>query len=220
MILIIVPAYNEEKQIGRTVRGLFEHGYQNVLVVDDGSTDATAKAAGAAGAAVARHAVNRGQGAALETGDEYARRRQAEIAVHFDADGQFNPADIALAVEKIRCGAADVVLGSRFLDGRSRVPFFKRYLILPAARLINRIFSGVKLTDAHNGFRVLSSRALQEIRITHDGMAHNTEIVTQIKKRGLRLAETPVEVRYYEYGQGVGAGIKILKDLILGKIIK
>lgn len=219
MVYIIVPAYNEEKNIGRVVRGLFEHGWRDVVVVDDGSTDATAAAARAAGAMVVSHPVNRGQGAALQTGDEYALARSASYTVHFDGDGQFNPGDIAPALRMAEEENLDVVLGSRFLDRRSRVPRLKRCVILPVSRWINFVFTGLWLTDAHNGFRVLSARALERIVITEDHMAHNTEITAAIKKYGLRFREFPVEVTYRTMGQGVLGGLKIVFDLVMHKFI-
>jgi len=217
MIFIVVPAHNEEKTIGRVIRGLFEHGFANVLVVDDASDDATGRLAVEAGAKVLRHEVNRGQGAALQTGDEQAFNSGAEVVIHFDADGQFNPEDISPAVKLLRKNDLDVVLGSRFLDGRSKIPWFKKYIILPISRWVNYFFTGLKLTDAHNGFRIFSRNALEKICITQDGMAHNSEIVYQIKKNDLKWAEHPVEVKYFEYGQGIMGGFKIISDLIIGK---
>lgn len=228
MIFVVVPAYNEEKSIGRVIRGLFgvARGLtqmgdgltrMSIVVVDDGSDDATARLAKEAGAQVLSHQVNRGQGAALQTGDEYALKRGAEAVVHFDADGQFNPTDIAAALKIIESGQADAVFGSRFLDNRSKIPFIKKYFILPVSRAVNNFLTGAKLTDAHNGFRALSRKALLKINITQDGMAHNTEIVRQIKKSGLKFTEMPVEVTYAEYGQGIGEGLKILRDIIFNK---
>jgi len=219
MIFIVIPARDEEGRIGRVVRGLFERGWNKTVVVDDGSADRTAAEAEAAGAIVLRHPFNRGQGAALQTGDEYALAQGAEAVVHFDGDGQFNPDDVAPALAKLKEKNLDAVLGSRFLDGRSRVPFFKKYFLLPLARFVNRLLTGVRLTDAHNGFRVLSRRALEKIKITQDGMAHNSEIVEKLKRAGLAFAEFPVEVTYSEYGQGAAGGLKILRDWFFGKII-
>ena len=215
MLVVIVPAYNEAERIGRVLRDLFEHDCKNVLVVDDGSSDATARVAKEAGAAVIRHALNRGQGAALETGNEWARQQGAEVVVHFDGDGQHEASDIAPAIAVLREHNLDAVLGSRFLGVRSRVPFLKRVLILPVSRLVNYIFTGVLLSDAHNGFRVLGSRSLHSICIRQDGMAHNSEIVAELKARGFRFAEVPVRVTYHEFGQGIEGGIKIIWNLIL-----
>jgi len=220
MILVVVPAYNEEKRIGRVLRGLFEHGYKNILVVDDCSLDNTVNIALRAGAKVLSHKINRGQGASLETGNVYARQNGYDIVVHFDGDDQMNPEDIKMAIDKIENGGYDIVLGSRFLDGRSKIPFPKKFLILPVSRWINFVFTHVKLTDVHNGFRVLNKKALDSIRITQDQMAHNTEIVRQIKKNDLKFVEIPVEINYHHFGQGVEGGVQILKDLLLDRISK
>lgn len=220
MIFVIVPAYNEEKNIGRVISGLFEKGYKNIIMVDDGSNDNTVQEALRAGATVLRHEVNRGQGASLQTGNEYAVENGASLVVHFDADGQFNPADIAGAIEVMQKNNADVLFGSRFLDNRSKLPWTKRYILLPVSRFINKILTGLKLTDAHNGFRILSRRALEKINITQDRMAHNSEIVTQVKEHDLVFVEHPVEVRYFEYGQNVSGGIKVLQDIFIAKFFK
>lgn len=218
MIFVVVPAFNEQEKIGRVIRGLFEHGYKNIVVVDDGSTDNTAKEAELAGAIVLSHKVNRGQGAALQTGNEHALGSGAKIIVHFDADGQFNPGDIAGAVDRMSIGNLDVVLGSRFLDRRSNIPFFKKFFILPISRLINNFFTGLKLSDVHNGFRVLNFRAADKIKITQDGMAHNSQIPRLIKEHNLNYEEYPVQVFYEENGQGIAGGFKILYDLLIDKI--
>lgn len=220
MIWIVVPAYNEEKNIVQTISGLLSHGYKNIVVVDDGSSDNTVKLAKQAGAEVVSHEINRGQGASLQTGHEYVLLRDAQIIVDFDADGQFDAKDIALAVSKIQENKFEVVLGSRFLIDNPEVPFTKKYFILPLARLINGLFTGVKLTDAHNGFRVFSRSALEKIRITQDKMAHNTEIIAQIRKNKLHFEEVPVRVKYLTYGQSWRGGLEIIKDLIVNFFIK
>ena len=220
MVFIVIPAYNEGKNIGRVIRDLFQHGYKDIVVVDDGSSDDTYVEAKKFGVSVIRHEINRGQGASLQTGNEFALTEGAEIIVHFDADGQFNSKDIAGAVQKIQEGV-EVVLGSRFLDDRSKnIPWSKKYIFLPLGRLAQNIWSKVKLSDVHNGFRVLSRNAAEKIQISQAGMAHNTEIVEQIKKYNLSYVEHPVEVVYNEYGQGVGGGVKILRDLIIKKLVK
>jgi glycosyltransferase involved in cell wall biosynthesis len=218
MFYIIIPAYNEEKNIGRVIGGLFENGYNHVVVVDDGSTDGTVREAERAGAVVLRHIINRGQGAALQTGDEYALAHEAEAVVHFDADGQFDAADITPALAAMREARAEMVMGSRFMDRRSRMPLSKKYFLLPIARAVNFLFAGIWLSDAHNGFRILSGNALEKIKITQDGMAHNSDVVRQVKKHGLKFIEHPVLVVYREYGQGLGGGIKILWDLLFAKL--
>jgi glycosyltransferase involved in cell wall biosynthesis len=218
MVFAIVPAYNEEKAIGSVVRNLFMH-VDTVVVVDDGSTDATAREALLAGAVVLRHAVNRGQGAALETGHEYARRTNAAIVIHFDADGQFDPADIPGALHTMEAEQADIVFGSRFLDARSNMPMLKRHILFPVARLVDRLAGAVPLSDAHNGFRILNRRALGAIRITQDHMAHATEIPVLARQAKFRVAEYPVAVHYARYGQGIRGGMRIIKELFFGRFI-
>ena len=219
MFLAIVPAYNEEKRIGSVVQSLFEH-VDKVVVVDDCSSDNTVQVAKKAGAVVLHHKINRGQGAALETGDEYARYIGADYVLHFDGDNQFDVRDIAPALEAIKQQQADVLLGSRFLDGRSQIPWFKKHFLLPVAKLINIVFGGLNLTDVHNGFRILNINALKKIRITQDRMAHASQIPELIKKYNLKYLEFPVKVTYHEYGQRAIGGLRILRDLFVGKFLK
>ncbi len=219
MLLAIVPAYNEGKTIGSVARGLFEH-VDKVVVVDDGSTDETFCEAQKTGAVVLHHEINRGQGAALETGHEYARKINADFVLHFDGDGQFDPADIAPAFKALQESGADILFGSRFLGKDSNTPALKKYFILPLAKLLNYLITELLLSDVHNGFRILTRRALDSIHITQDRMAHATEIVALAKKNNLKYIEFPVTVRYSEYGQGVGGGVKIIQDLLLDRFIK
>src|SRR3989339_3469 len=219
MLIAIIPAYNEEKKIGSVVRNLLNHA-DKVLVVDDGSKDRTGAVAKEAGAMVLTHRINRGQGAALQTGHEYAKKLGADFVLHFDGDGQFDVSDIAPALEKIKSTGADILFGSRFLSKESNIPFIKKYLLFPLARVFNRFFTRIKLTDTHNGFRILNRRALEQISIKQDRMAHATEIISQVKEKGLKYVEFPVKVVYCEYGQGLLGGLQIFKDLILGRFIR
>lgn len=219
MFLVVVPAFNEEKTIGSVIRGLFEH-VDKVVVVDDGSTDDTLCEAQRVGAVVLHHEINRGQGAALQTGHEYAKKINADYVLHFDGDGQFDVADIAPALQALKNSQADILFGSRFLGKKSNLPFFKRFFTLPTAKLLNCLFVGRGLSDVHNGFRIFTRHALDSIHITQDRMAHATEIVAQVKKNKLKYIEFPVTVRYSEYGQGVGGGLRVLRDLAVGKFIK
>ncbi len=218
MVTVVIPAYNEAARLPEVLRGLLAQGFNELVVVDDGSSDNTSQVAASAGATVLRHAINRGQGAALETGNEYCRRSGASVVVHFDADGQFNPADIAGAIQALNDNQVDVVLGSRFLDSRSQLPWSKRYILLPLSRLMERWLTGIRLSDSQNGFRVLSRRALEDITLTQDRMAHNSELIATLKKKQLSFVEHPVEVRYHRYGLGVVGGFKIISDWIWGKI--
>ena len=219
MFIAVVPAYKEEEKIGSVARSLSVL-VDKVIVVDDGSDDNTGKYAEEAGAVVLRHKINRGQGASLQTGHDYAKKLGADYVLHFDGDGQFDVNDIQPALAKLQTEKADILFGSRFLGRDSNVPLFKKIILFPLARIFNNFFTGLKLTDVHNGFRILNRRALEQIIITHDRMAHATEIMAQTKKHKLKYVEFPVKIVYREYGQGLAGGLKILGDLMLGGFIK
>lgn len=219
---IVVPAFNEAAAIGDVVRGL-RAIYPNVVVIDDGSRDATAGVARSAGAVVLRHAVNRGQGAALQTGIDYALSRGASIVVTFDSDGQHVVADVAKLTEPIEGGRADAVLGSRFRGSTENMPFMRR-VMLRAAVAFTRFTSGARVTDAHNGMRAFSRAAASKIEIRLDRMAHASEIIDQIARSGIRYEEVPVHVRYTEYsrrkGQSSAHAFRILYDYLLGRWLR
>lgn len=219
MLVAIIPALNEEDSIGSVLEGVKKY-VDEIIVVDDGSIDKTAEIARAAGAHTLVHPLNRGQGAALQTGHEYARLLGADSVVHFDADGQFNPEEIPLAVTALQSAGADILFGSRYLNTKSALPFTKKYLVHPISRVINFLFGTPNMSDAHNGFRVLTKKALDTIEIQQDRMAHATEIPAQVKEHGLTYIEFPVTVHYFEYGQNIKGGFRILKDLIMGQFIR
>jgi polyprenyl-phospho-N-acetylgalactosaminyl synthase len=217
-IFCIIPALNEEKTIGEVVKKI-KTLVDNIVVVDDGSSDKTAEIAAAAGAVVLRHPLNRGQGAALETGNQYALNAGAEAVFHFDADGQFFIEDIPAMLEPLIKGKADAVLGSRFLEKKSNLPFLKEKIFMPIARLVNRFLFGIVLTDPQSGFRAATVATWKKIKIQQDGMAHCSEIIAKIFKNKLRVIEIPITVRYNDFGQRFGSGVRIVKDLLLAKLM-
>ncbi len=216
-IFIVIPAYNEARRIGTVLKRVKREGYNDIIVVDDCSRDATGSIAKKAGAIVVRHVANRGQGAALRTGITEALKRKADIIVTFDADGQHDATEIIGLTTPIARGEADVVLGSRFLGRAPGMPWYK-WVGLKAGILVERVLLGVHLTDVHNGFRALSREAAKRIRITSDGMAHASEIVYWIRQNGLRATEVPVTIKYdryaREHGQSVFNSFKIVKDIL------
>ena len=214
----VIPAYNEAETIAKIV-GEVKPLVDQIVVVDDGSSDNTGKLAKAQSVKVLSHFINRGQGASLETGNQYALRAGADIIVHFDADGQFLAEEIKDIISPIIKGEADIVFGSRFLGKKSNMPPFKKYVIIPLAHLINKIFTGSTLTDPQNGFRAMSQKAASQIKIEQDGMAHNTEIISKAFASGLKIKEVPVTVIYHNFGQRFSGGLKIIKDLILARLI-
>ncbi len=214
----IIPAYNEEKTIKEVLEKI-KPLVSEIVVVDDGSTDNTFKLAKDQGVTVLKHIINRGQGAALQTGNQYALINRADIVVHFDADGQFMGEEIKDIIKPIAQGKADVVFGSRFLSKKSYIPYFKKYIILPLARLVNKLFLGVNLTDPQAGFRAMSAKAIKKITIEHNSMAHCSEIMYKTIKFNLKYQEVPITVIYKNFGQRFGGGIKILKDLLLARLL-
>lgn len=218
MIIALIPAYNEAKHVGAVVRSV-RPLVDEVVVIDDASSDLTAQVAREAGATVLTHQVNRGQGAALETGHAYARAKSAAVVVHFDADGQFSAADITRGVNLLQEKQVDIVIGSRYLASPQTVPWFKRHVLLPLARWVEKMFGAVPLTDAHNGFRVLNERALAKLVLTQDRMAHATEIPQLIARHQLTYAELPIVVSYAEFGQGLRGGLAVIRDLVVKKIV-
>lgn len=215
-IYVIIAAYNEGSRLGALLQSLQSYAYQ-VVVVNDGSRDDTAIVASQYPVILLSHQINRGQGAALATGTEYALKQGADIIVHFDADGQHLAQEIERVTKPIITGQAEIVFGSKFLQA-NRIPFFKKYFIIKPALLLNNFLTGIRLTDVHNGFRALSGQAAAKIEMTQDAMAHNTEIVMQTKKLGLKYKEVPVTIIYHEFGQGFRGGIKILFDLLFKRI--
>jgi glycosyltransferase involved in cell wall biosynthesis len=216
---IVVPAYNEASIIGGVVAGLVRDGHR-VVVIDDGSTDDTFAAARDAGAFVLRHTVNRGQGAALQTGIAFALARGAELIVTFDSDGQHAAADVDALLAPLRAGRADVVLGSRTLGSTEGMPALRKAL-LAVAIIFTRAASGAQVTDTHNGLRAFTRAAAAKLDIRLDRMAHASEILDQIVRHELRYEEVPVHVRYTAYsrrkGQSSFAAVRILADYVLGR---
>jgi glycosyltransferase involved in cell wall biosynthesis len=212
---IVIPAYNEASVIAETLTGLDSY-MPRIVVVDDGSSDDTSERARAAGAQVLRHPVNVGQGGSIRTGMEFALRNGATHICTFDADGQHDVATIAVMMQALRDGEFEITLGSRFLGGTSGMPPL-RHLTLQVGIVITRIHTGLQLTDTHNGLRIFTRHAAQQIRINQLGMAHASEILSEIARLGLRYVEIPTRVVYTEYtrrkGQRLGNSIKILTDL-------
>ena len=221
-VWIVIPAFNESHVIGDVVAGL-RRRWRSVVVVDDASSDKTSDRARDTGAMVLRHLVNRGQGAALQTGIEFALRRGAQIIVTFDADGQHDVEDVSTLVGPIARAECDITLGSRFLGRSVDIPS-SRLLLLRVAIWFTRLTSRLSVTDAHNGLRAFSRRAAERIHLTEDRMAHASEIMDQIAASGLPYREIAVRVRYTEYslakGQRASGAFRIILHYIVGRFFQ
>ena len=214
---LVVPLYNEA-QVVREVIEDARRTFPHIVVVDDGSRDDSATQAEAAGAVVVRHPINLGQGAALQTGIRYVlERTDARYLITFDADGQHSVADAVAMVAAARRENLAIVLGSRFLKGPSPVGRLKRLVLATAAVVASRT-TGMHLTDAHNGLRLLRRDAAEHLNLRQNRMAHASEIIRQLGATGLPWREFPVHIAYTEYskakGQSLLNSVNILVDLI------
>lgn len=221
-IVAVIPAYHEASRIAATIAEILPY-VPHILVVDDGSADQTSLVAREAGARVIRHAINRGQGAALKTGTEAALCWGADYVIHIDADGQHDPVYLPHLLEPLLRAEADVVLGSRFLGIQPEGMPFLRRIVLQAGRIFNGYALGVPhvVTDPQNGLRAFSANAAQRVVFYHDGIAHASEILRAVTGSALRWKEIPVRVRYSR--ETLAKGVKtsdafhIAWHLFLGK---
>lgn len=213
-IIVVIPAYNEAAKIFNVVQQIKTSGYE-VVVVNDGSRDQTAHEALKAGAIVLQHFINRGYGAALATGSTWAVKNNYDVIVHFDADGQHEVSDITKLIKPITDEQVDVVLGSRFIDVDllQRIPIMRK-ILLKAAIIFTWIFSGIKLTDTHNGLRAFSRAAIAKIDCRQDGMTYASEIIDQVADKKFRFCEVPVTIKYTDYSMAKGESN--IKKVMLG----
>jgi len=215
-VVVVIATYNEEKKIKTVVDSVAKYA-DLVVVVDDGSKDKTFEMINNKKAVVLRHCINLGQGAALQTGFDYVKKFNPEVVVTYDADGQFLAEEIPSMVKPILEKKVDVVLGSRFLGKTINMSPVRKYM-LKLGILFTWIFSEIKLTDTHNGFRALSKKALESIKITQNRMAHASEIIDEIKRNNLSYLEMPVTVKYDDYSKQKGQSnlnsVKIFLELI------
>ena len=221
-IYILIPAYNEANKIGTVITDLKNAGYTNILIVNDGSKDNTEEIAKNAGGEVLNHIINRGQGAALRTGIEYLRENiDPDVIVTFDADGQHRIEDLPELIKPILENEADIVLGSRFLTKKTKLPLLRK-IILKGGIIFTNTISNINLTDTHNGLRALGKKAIKEIEITYRQMTHASDIIDEITKKKLRYKEIPVEIIYTDYslakGQSSSNSIKIAIKMIIKKL--
>lgn len=213
----VIAAYNEAGRIGAVLAELVAIE-ANVVVIDDCSADNTSEVCSNYGCSVIRHPINLGQGAALQTGMDYARKKGATIVIHFDADGQMQLKDVPALIEPILSNEVQVVLGSRYLHANNQVPWSKRWFIHFPAVYLQWFLTGLKLSDAHCGFRALSRDAVKICQLKQNRMAHATEILELISNNNLKFREVPVDIRYNQYGQGFKKGLIVLKDLFFSKL--
>ena len=215
LVVAAIPCFNEERYIGSVVLGVRKY-VDRVLVIDDGSTDASAEIAAGAGAVVFSHGGNKGYGAAVRTALAKGREQGAGVLVVIDADGQHDARDIPRLVQPVLDGEADVVIGSRFLKGPNGVPLYRKMgqQVLTAA---TNVGSGHKLTDSQSGFRAYSAKAMNLLNLTEDGMSVSSEMQFAIANKGLKVAEVPIQVCYADRAKRnpVGHGVNVLNRVLV-----
>ena len=212
----VIPAYNEHSRISRAIQDVRDF-VDDVVVVDDGSRDRTAEVAARTGIHVLTHRINRGQGAAIQTGTSFALSKlRPEAIIHFDADGQMQASDIPALLEPIKSGCADVVLGSRFLGVATGMPLTRK-ITLKGGIGFTMLVSGIRTSDTHNGFRALSKKAAESINIKDIGNVNGLGF----KTNGIKFVERPVSITYSEEvlnkGQSSLGAIIVVKDFFKGK---
>jgi glycosyltransferase involved in cell wall biosynthesis len=217
---VVMPVYNEATVVAGVIEELVALGMV-VIAVDDGSSDNSAAEIDKAGGLRVTHPINLGQGGALQTGFEAALRfTGARYIATFDADGQHQAKDLLGMVDTIRQGY-DVVLGSRFLDGKTEMSWLRRTILKAATKVLNR-GSSVRLTDAHNGLRLVTREVCARIDLAHIGMAHATELEQILTHSHLRVTEYPVHILYTEYSRSKGQpllnSVNILADILAHRI--
>lgn len=218
---LIVPCYNEGTVIFDVLSNARET-FPNIVAVNDGSRDDSAAQIRAAGAHLVDHPVNLGQGAAIQTGVEYARAQPgAQYFVTFDADGQHQVKDVVRMIERLRTEPLDIIVGTRFAgQDNSQVPWIKRVVLKTVVMLSPRT-KKLGLSDAHNGLRAFNRKVAEEMNIRMNGMSHASEIVTMIDRQGWRVDEEPVDILYTEYsmskGQSLINGVNILADGLVAR---
>jgi len=193
-VIIGIPAFNEEKNIGAIVAKL-KKKYEIVLVCDDGSSDMTSTIASLMGANVVKHEKNMGYGSAIKTIFNEAKKIDGDVLVTFDADGQHQISEIDLMLKPILENKADIVIGSRFLGETKDLPKYRKIGIKTITGLTNAT-TGSKITDSQSGFRAYGKKALNVITPTESGMGISTEIIIKASKKELRIIEIPITITY------------------------
>ena len=195
VIVVGIPAYNEEKTIAKVVL-LAQRYVDKIIVCDDGSTDLTADIARGMGAVVIQHSKNLGYGAAIQGLFDEARALEADIMLTLDADGQHNPEDIPKLLKPVQSNEADIVIGSRFLEGMNKeIPRYRRVGIKLITRMSNGTLEG-KISDAQSGFRAYNKKAVQNLKLQENGMGVSAEILVKAGRQKLRVTEVPIGISY------------------------
>ena len=222
-LYILLPAFNEAPRIQDVIRGLISAGFSNIIVIDDGSSDNTEELARQMDILVVRHFINRGAGAAIQTGIELARQKEWSMIALMDADGQHNPEDIKQLVHTMNQSNCDLVIGSRFQNKKSDMPK-TRILFNGIANLMTNLFCENHYSDSQSGLRLLNRKAIESLDLQIDGFGFCSEMLIKAERAGLKIKETPIQVQYTQYsinkGQDFHMGITTAFNFLWNTIFK
>lgn len=207
-IHIILPAFNEATVIEEVIKGILAVLACVIVVVDDGSDDETAQRAKAAGAIVVKHPLNRGAGAACQTGISLARKYGWQRVAFMDADGQHSPEDLLRMLEAMETHQADLVIGSRFQDIQNNVPAVRRFFNA-AANVLTNSFCTHHYSDTQSGFRLLNYKAIQTINLLQDDFSYCSEMIILSERASLKVVEVPIKVKYTVYSISKGQDFQV-----------
>lgn len=219
---IVIPAFNERKTLPEVLRKLKAEGYENTIVIDDGSSDGTYEIAKENARIALRHSINRGLGGALGTGIEAALRMGADFIVTFDADGQHSVSDIANLVQVLKDDQSDAVIGSRLINPEG-MPLARR-IANKVGNIVTFFLFGIYTTDSQSGLRAFNRKAATKIKIRTNRMEVSSEIIHEISRAKLRFKEVPIKAIYTDYslskGQSFLVGMKTFAKLLMHKLSK
>jgi len=215
-ILIILPAYNEASVIAEVIKAIKNEGFSSICIVDDGSQDTTAQIATNAGATVISHPINRGAGAAAQTGITYANENGFQYCVLMDSDGQHLPQDITNMYTAMTNNQSDIVIGNRFIDKSNEVPTHRRFYNR-IANVVTNVFCKKSYSDTQSGFRLLNRQAIERLNLKNRGFGFCSEMIIYAEKAGLKISETPIQVLYTPYsmskGQNLEEGVRTARSI-------
>lgn len=221
-VYIVIPARNEAQKIGEVLSEIRKEGFNNIFVVDDGSTDSTAEVVEKSHAHVVRHIVNRGAGAATFTGIKAALEFNAEVIVTMDADGQHDPKDIPNLIKPILKKQSEVVLGSRLIQKKG-MPLIRRIFNF-IGNVVTWVLFGLWVSDSQSGFKAFSREAAEKIEIKTNGYEFCSELIRELKAKKLTYVEVPIQTKYTEYsmqkGQSFSNGVKTFTKLVLRSFMR
>lgn len=222
-ILIIIPAFNEASVIGNVFAQIQNEGYHNICLIDDGSTDNTREVALQYDVFTLSHPINRGAGAAIQTGIAFAKNEGYPYVLLMDGDGQHLPQDIECMLTKIQETDADIIIGNRFAYSENNVPK-KRLVYNKLANIFTNIFCKKNYDDTQSGFRLLNRRAIESLELKSKGFDFCSEMLIVSEKLDLEVAQTPIRVIYTDYsmkkGQNLRVGIRTARSILWQFVFK